>query len=627
MASPSPSCIAATLFLLSNLLQLLSTEAQAGQNCPSAFECSPLGTLGYPFTTIFRPKCGLYAINCTGATPTIGLIQYDLWFDVLHSSSNNKSFLLGDPFLLHTVSCKCNVFDQASLILPNSSSASFKILWTQILWKCSNKVINESGHESLRLIRYCGDHGIYQNHFLDEATPPNCSKVDYPRYLIVELSYQCLQCVSEGGRCQDLESGRFHCIKRKGRRKLILLLGLGILGGIVALLILGLVFWHIRKIKLKLESAASASRSISADPARTSKMYFSLPIFSYNELEEATNNFDSAMELGDGGFGTVYYGKLKDGREVAVKRLYERNYRRLEQFMNEIEILNRLRHQNLVSLYGCTSRRSRELLLVYEYVANATVAEHLHGDRAKCGTLTWPIRMSIAIETARALSYLHASDIIHRDVKTNNILLDNCFRVKIADFGLSRLFPTDVTHISTVPQGTPGYLDPEYHQCYQLTGKSDVYSFGVVLLELISSLPAVDVNRKEDEINLSCYAMKRIQSCAFSELVDPRLGFELNFKVRRMTTLVAELAFRCLQHKKEFRPSMDEVLEDLMNIESADYEVTKAAEKDENNGKSETQTEADYAWLLRHTSVDLPSPKSVIHKWSSSKSITPATSR
>lgn len=150
-------------------------------------------------------------------------------------------------------------------------------------------------------------------------------------------------------------------------------------------------------------------------------------------------------------------GKLQDGREVAVKRLFERNYRPVEQFTNEIQILTRMRHINLVSLYGCTSRHSRELLLVYEYVPNGTVSCHLHGDKTKKhGSLPWHVRMKIAIETASALTYLHASDIIHRDVKSSNILLDNNFCVKVADFGLSRLFPNDVTHVSTAPKGTPG---------------------------------------------------------------------------------------------------------------------------------------------------------------------------
>ncbi|OWM85551.1 hypothetical protein CDL15_Pgr010170 [Punica granatum] len=153
-------------------------------------------------------------------------------------------------------------------------------------------------------------------------------------------------------------------------------------------------------------------------------------------IGDATNNFDQQKELGDGGFGTVFHGKLKDGREVAVKRLYENNYKRVKQFMNEVEILARLRHPNLVILYGCTSRQSHRLLLVYEYVPNGTVADHLHGDLAKSGSLPWSTRLNIAIETASALVYLHASDIVHRDVKTNNILLDENFSVKVADFGL-----------------------------------------------------------------------------------------------------------------------------------------------------------------------------------------------
>lgn len=266
---------------------------------------------------------------------------------------------------------------------------------------------------------------------------------------------------------------------------------------------------------------------------------------------------------------------LADGRVVAVKRLYENNFKRAEQFINEVEILTRLRHQNLVTLFGCTSRRSQELLLVYEYIPNGTVADHLHGKRAKSGLLSWPVRLKIAVETADALAYLHKSDIIHRDVKTNNLLLDNDFHVKVADFGLSRLFPTNVTHVSTAPQGTPGYVDPEYYQCYQLTEKSDVYSFGVVLIELISSLQAVDTNRHRHDINLSNMAVNKIQNHTLHELVDSSLGFQANGSVRRMVTLVAELAFRCLQQEKDMRPSMEEVLEALKGIQNDDLNAHK----------------------------------------------------
>lgn len=259
-----------------------------------------------------------------------------------------------------------------------------------------------------------------------------------------------------------------------------------------------------------------------------------------------------------------------------MKRLYESNLKRVNQFRNEVEILARLQHPNLVSLFGCTSRHSRELLLVYEYIPNGTLSHHLHQQQSsKINSnnsnnnkpfLPWPTRLNIALETAIALAYLHKSDVIHRDVKTNNILLDNEFRVKVADFGLSRLFPTDVTHVSTAPQGTPGYVDPEYYQCYQLTDKSDVYSFGVVLIELLSSLEAVDVNRNRHFINLANMAVNKIQNRALHELVDPLLGFEREDGVRRTTTAVAELAFRCLQADREMRPSMDEVVQVLRGI-------------------------------------------------------------
>ena len=247
--------------------------------------------------------------------------------------------------------------------------------------------------------------------------------------------------------------------------------------------------------------------------------------------------------------------------------------KRVEQFMNEVEILSKIRHQNLVALYGCTSQRSQELILVYEYVSNGTVADHLHGNRSKSCLLTWPVRLSIAIESAEALAYLHVSDVIHRDVKTNNILVDENFQVKVADFGLSRLFPTDVTHVSTAPQGTPGYVDPEYFQCYQLTQKSDVYSFGVVLMELISSLPAVDMNRHRQDINLVNMAVNKNQNHALHELVDRHLGFEKDYTVKKMTTSVAELAFRCLEKERDMRPSMDEVLEILRGIQNGNEEM------------------------------------------------------
>ncbi|KAL1342979.1 hypothetical protein AAHE18_09G195900 [Arachis hypogaea] len=468
----------------------------------------------------------------------------------------------------------------------------------------------------------------------------------------VILSQECTDChYKQRGQCQLDSKSKFCCAnvrppentrkKDLSKKAKLGLVGLGI--GFLGILIIGLLLlFRIYKRKRvnsgssHFESRYSYSDSSSNPHLDNGAAYLGVPLFSYKDLKEATNNFDHNKELGDGGFGTVYYGKLQDGREVAVKRLYEHNYRRVEQFINEVQILTRLRHKNLVSLYGCTSRHSRELLLVYEYISNGTVACHLHGESAKRSLLPWSTRIKIAIETATALAYLHASDIIHRDVKTNNILLDHNFTVKVADFGLSRLFPMDATHVSTAPQGTPGYVDPEYHQNYQLTSKSDVYSFGVVLIELISSMPAVDMNRDKDEINLSNLAMKKIQNSAIIDLVDRSLGFDSDNKVRRMIVSVAELAFQCLQRDKELRPSMDEVLDELKKIESGkDHaELQEEADVDGNevshnkivHSLPPPSPEWDEVGLLKHMKIPpSSSPITVTDNWES-KCTTPSIS-
>ncbi|KAK7314588.1 hypothetical protein VNO77_33114 [Canavalia gladiata] len=300
-------------------------------------------------------------------------------------------------------------------------------------------------------------------------------------------------------------------------------------------------------------------------------------IFKYSELEEATNNFDPSRILGKGGYGTVYYGVLKDARPVAIKRLHEYKFKilrlhdekpegeRLGKFMNEVAILTCMRHENLVQLYGCTSPHRREMLLVQEYIPNGTLAHHLFGK----DVFPWSTRLNIAIQTAKALAYLHDSNIIHRDVKTSNILLDKNLNAKVADFGLSRLVPHGVTHITTDPAGTPGYIDPEYYEHCHLSDKSDVYSFGVILIELISSLPAYS----EDDIQpyLSDFAMNKIFCGQLQQLVDPGLGFQSDKWINETVSAVTELAFRCLQRQRGMRPSMREVLNTLETIKSGSF--------------------------------------------------------
>ncbi|RID57958.1 hypothetical protein BRARA_F01293 [Brassica rapa] len=431
------------------------------------------------------------------------------------------------------------------------------------------------------------------------ASAKNVLLQDYDSNLTIaleegfELRYNiddnvCQGCSSSAGICgSESESGDFRCLcadrphnhscNEKGGIDWKLKIVISVVAVTVGLAIasIGWFVYHRRKTKSYRTSSTLLPRNKSSEPSskssdveKTEDMLVGVRLFSYEELEEATSNFDPSKELGDGGFGTVYYGKLKDGRSVAVKRLYDNNIKRAEQFRNEVEILTGLRHPNLVSLFGCSSKQSRELLLVYEYVANGTLADHLHGPQANPSLLPWSTRLKIAVETASALKYLHASKIIHRDVKSNNILLDQNFNVKVADFGLSRLFPMDKTHVSTAPQGTPGYVDPDYHLCYQLSKKSDVYSFAVVLMELISSLPAVDITRTRQEINLSNMAVVKIQSHKLHEMVDPSLGFDTDTRVRETVIAVAELAFQCLQSDKDLRPCMSHVMDTLTKIEN-----------------------------------------------------------
>ncbi|KAK2451606.1 LEAF RUST 10 DISEASE-RESISTANCE LOCUS RECEPTOR-LIKE PROTEIN KINASE 1.2 [Trifolium repens] len=291
--------------------------------------------------------------------------------------------------------------------------------------------------------------------------------------------------------------------------------------------------------------------------------------FTFEELSDATSQFSEGKRLGYGGTATVYKGTLPvDGRLVAVKWCEDYHPRIEMMFKNEVERLTELNHPNIVALYGCTRPLEKRRMLVYEYVENKDLEHHLR--IASIFHLPWNIRMNIALEIASALKYIHALDIIHRDIKPSNILLNKDMHAKVGDFGIARHFHHDqISYVKTNHiRGTPGYEDPEYIQTYQFSKKSDVYSFGVVLINLISSLEAIDINRGAD-CNLLPMAMEMIQNNALDKLVDGSLGFDSDPKVTDMITGVIELAVRCLEKCSKDRPSMDEVSERLEEIQSA----------------------------------------------------------
>ncbi|KAM6561987.1 hypothetical protein CsatB_021985 [Cannabis sativa] len=593
-------------------------------------------------------KCGVFSVSCSEDGPKIQLKKEEEgpghWYriDSVQSGPDSLiSIVVKEEATLSSQEEPCEYINEYSFpTTDNDSWYNFKADNSHTLYRCSH----DPGLSTIKGFSQtkCHDHDFYcgppnmsfpfqyqqtcQNFTLPFPPPPPPPFPSPPPPVNIHFSFglratpACFGCYKEGGYCSNTpQENQFQCTsKGKKKRKLIIGIIAGLSSGVLlTTIVLGIIMWR-RKHK------PATSRNIpdpylNVDDPEGASGHLGVLVFSYKDLTEATNNFDAEKELGDGGFGAVYHGVLKDGREVAVKRLYEHNYKRVEQFVNEIKILTLLRHKNLVSLYGCTSHRSRELLLVYEYIPNGTVADHLHGDQAITSPLTWSIRLSIAIETASALAYLHASDIVHRDVKTNNILLDNNFSVKVADFGLSRLFPNDVTHVSTAPQGTPGYVDPEYHQCYQLTSKSDVYSFGVVLVELLSSMPAVDITRHRHEINLSNLAISKIQKRAYNELIDQQLGFASDIEVRTMTIAVAELAFECLQQDKEMRPTMDEVLERLRRIEDGKIETQPPPPQP----SPECGDEVGLLKNMKHDQHSPSSPNAVTEAWPSTTSTTP----
>jgi len=291
----------------------------------------------------------------------------------------------------------------------------------------------------------------------------------------------------------------------------------------------------------------------------------SAQIFTEKELKKATNNYDESLIIGKGGFGTVFKGVLPDNRIVAVKKSRIIDANQIEQFINEVVILSQINHRNVVKLLGCCLE-TEVPSLVYEFVSHGTLFEYIHYTKDKINNPTWETRLRIAAETAESLSYLHSSasiPIIHRDVKSTNILLDDNYTAKVSDFGASKLVPLDQTEIATVVQGTLGYLDPEYMQTHQLTEKSDVYSFGVVLAELLTGDKPLSFSRPEETISLAIHFLSCLQQDKLFEAI--QVGI-LNDDNKNEIKEVAILAARCLRLRGEERPCMKEVAMELDGI-------------------------------------------------------------
>ncbi|KAL5576841.1 hypothetical protein UlMin_018540, partial [Ulmus minor] len=282
--------------------------------------------------------------------------------------------------------------------------------------------------------------------------------------------------------------------------------------------------------------------------------------FTYAEVIKITNNFERT--IGRGGFGTVFHGFIDDS-QVAVKMLSPSSVQGYQQFQTEVKLLMRVYHRNLTSLVGYCNEGTN-MALIYEFMANGDLGQHLSGD-GNAHITSWDVRLQIATDAAQGLEYLHNGckpPIVHRDVKTANILLTERFQAKLADFGLSRIFQTEDggTHVSTVAAGTPGYLDPEYYLTSRVNEKSDVYSFGVVLLQLITSRPAISRINENERIHISQWVSVQLGNGDINSIADPRL--QGDFDTNSMWKAV-EIAMACLSQSSTRRPNMSIVVTEL----------------------------------------------------------------
>ncbi|KMT13708.1 hypothetical protein BVRB_4g080900 [Beta vulgaris subsp. vulgaris] len=299
-------------------------------------------------------------------------------------------------------------------------------------------------------------------------------------------------------------------------------------------------------------------------------------IFGFRELEKATNNFSEERILGQGGQGIVFKGMLVDGRIVAIKKSKKVDKSQLEQFINEMVILSLVNHRSVVNLLGCCLE-TEVPLLVYEFISNGTLHEHIHNP-SEDSHLTWQMRLQIAAESASALSYLHSSSgapVYHRDIKSSNILLDDKYRAKVSDFGTSRAITIEQTHVTTCVQGTYGYLDPEYFQTNQFTDKSDVYSFGVVLVELITGKKPVFPTNSGGWISLATDFLFQMENFCLFDIVDNRISEEAS---EEDLIIVSNLARQCLNMKGKQRPTMREIMVLLDGIRSSHVPKPKDSE-------------------------------------------------
>ncbi|XP_042487864.1 putative wall-associated receptor kinase-like 16 [Macadamia integrifolia] len=429
--------------------------------------------------------------------------------------------------------------------------------------KCSNST-NGPGYRC-----YCKD-GFEGNPYLSTG----CQDIDeckegYNNSCVMEAmchntfgSYECICPKNHHG---DGLENREGCMHNTGAVPLVAIIAGTGLGIIFLFACIFLVYWAIKRrrlIRLREKFFEQNGGLLLRQHIATHKGVADIAkIFSVDDIKKATNNFDESQILGQGGYGTVYKGILSDQRVVAIKKSKIVDQSQIIQFINEVDILSQINHRNVVKLLGCCLE-TEVPLLVYEFISSGTLYEHIHEEN-HATSISWKDRLRVGAETAGALAYLHSAHsipVLHRDVKSTNILLDDNYTAKVSDFGASRLAPMDRIQMTTLVQGTYGYLDPEGFFTGQLTDKSDVYSFGVVLAELLTGENPISSERAEEHRSLAMYFISSMANNNLFGILDDKVVKEGN---REQLLGVANLVMKCLKAKGEERPTMKEVAAEL----------------------------------------------------------------
>ncbi|BAU00221.1 hypothetical protein LR48_Vigan06g032100 [Vigna angularis] len=300
--------------------------------------------------------------------------------------------------------------------------------------------------------------------------------------------------------------------------------------------------------------------------------------YTLRELEDSTNAFAPENVIGEGGYGIVYHGILNDNTHVAIKNLLNNRGQAEKEFKVEVEAIGRVRHKNLVRLLGYCAEGAHRML-VYEYVDSGNLEQWLHGDVGPYSPLTWEIRMNIILGTAKGLTYLHEGlepKVVHRDIKSSNILLSKQWNAKVSDFGLAKLLGSDNSYITTRVMGTFGYVAPEYASTGMLNERSDVYSFGILIMEVLTGRNPVDYSRPPEEVNLVDWLKKMVSNRNPEGVLDPKLPEKPTSRALKRALLVA---LRCTDPNAQKRPKMGHVIH-MLEAEDSPYKEDRRARKD-----------------------------------------------